>query len=109
MMLFRRQPEPEHQEPPAGLQFGPTKDALEAITDFIQLRLALITPPMFPEPDDTGRAVRALGGVAASARVMAECEIDQGHAAILEWVILRDIAAHWRDHPDYQQQWDTIA
>jgi hypothetical protein len=108
-MLFRRRPEPEPPQPAAKYQFGPTKDELEAITDFIRLRLALITPPMFPRPDDRGRAIRALGDVAEGARVMGDSQIDQGGAAILEWVYLRSIADHWRDHPDYRKEWDSIA
>jgi hypothetical protein len=107
-LALGQRPEPDPPQPVAKRQFGPTKDDLEAITDFIQLRLAIITPPMYPKPDDTGRAIRALGDVAASARVIGNLQIDQGHAAILEWAILQCIADQWRDHSDYQKEWDSI-
>ncbi|MDH6116890.1 hypothetical protein ABH930_000309 [Kitasatospora sp. GAS204A] len=108
MTLFRRRSQTDPLPLAKMRQFGPSKENLEEITDFIQLRLSLITPPMFPAPDDTGRAIRALGDVAVSARVVGNLQIDQGGAAILEWATLQCIADHWRDHPDYRKEWDSI-
>jgi len=109
MMLFRRtrpdRPETAEEPPLAIPKFGPTADDLEAIADFIALRLALITPPMFPRPDDTGRAILALRDTAAVTRAMGDSLIQMERSIALEWVILCTIADRWSDHPDYRQEW----
>ena len=111
-MLFRKpRPEPPAPTPapPAAPKYGPAATDLEAIADFIDLRLALIMPPSFPRPDDTGRAILALSDATMAARVIGKSLIQQGSNAILEWTILRNIASHWHEHPDYRSEWDSIA
>jgi len=83
----------------------PTAEDIEAIADFIALRLALITPPMFPRPDDAGRAILALAGAVAGARAAATSLLMAGTTAIAPWTMLLVIAHEWRDHPDYRPEW----